>query len=213
MHLSFENLGEFEEFARFCGFARADLYKEGIIAAQGYDNRDVRVVGADPLLAAEYGANPVETLVDKLPATPVKRTRRTKAEMEADRQRAAAAMAAPLEDDALESKEELTEEAAVLAALTAASASNADLADGEAYVDTATYVGLHAARLASEVSAKDFLTRCQAFIQKHSLISYGEIMTASGVEPRAVASCDAAKRGEILARMEWQEKDFAPAKA
>lgn len=205
MHLSFDNLDELSAFMAFAGYTKADLYKEGIIAAQGYDNRDLPVDTVTPEDKPEEEINSSRLVVSKdssAPA-PAKRTRRTKAEIEADRARAEAAMTAPLETEAPEAGDPA---AAALAALTGA----AD--DKPPYVDMATYAAQHSARLAETVTPKDFLTTCQAFIAKHQLPAYMELLTTVGIAPTAVASCTAEQRGNILARMEWHDTEFAPVK-
>ena len=199
MHLSFDNLGEFEEFARYCGFAKVATTLDigpGVSTGATFDVH-VGVHGD------ELALSPVAEASAAAPTTPAKRTRRTKAEIEADRARAEAAMAAPLEAEAPEAGDPA---AAALAALAGA----AD--DKPPYVDMATYAAQHSARLAETVTPKDFLTTCQAFIAKHQLPAYMELLTTVGIAPTAVASCTAEQRGNILARMEWHDTEFAPVK-
>lgn len=204
MHLSFDSLDELSAFMAFAGYGPLDL--SAVRKSESAQTLALKIAGMpEPALCAnpEFGQGLEDAPAAAPAATPAKRTRRTKAEIEADRARAEAAMAAPLEAEAPEAGDPA---AAALAALAGA----AD--DKPPYVDMATYAAQHSARLAETVTPKDFLTTCQAFIAKHQLPAYMELLTTVGIAPTAVASCTAEQRGNILARMEWHDTEFAPVK-
>lgn len=194
MNLTFNSYDEFESFVLAFGYVKPKLQ-----AGCPHDSapQTVAIQAGAPVVTAE-------TAQSAAPEPVSSRKRRTKAEMEADRAAAAAAMAAPLpEDDGPKYDAEPTtdnasrEEEAAMAALAESVASGKS--------DAATYAAEHGQRLGEATSAKDFLTRCQKFIQAHGLPSYMEMLSTSGVEPKAVATCNVGQRGEILARMEWAE--------
>ena len=208
MYIAFDNLAEFKEFVEFCGFQKADQFKAGVIAAQGYDTRDLpaddsaaeETTPAAILANTSYVAG-VESLAATPPAAP-KRKRRTQAEMEADRVKAQAAIAAPLDNAPPEAQDVTTSGLGDGAAEAIAAALNETETPG----DMTAYVAERAPVLGAETSAKDFLLRCQEFIKDKSLKTYMDLLAEIGIDAKAVATCSTGERGDILARIEWIEK-------